>query len=1154
MGSFVLLRLRAHRLLIAAVLLTILLTTSVLAALAGFTSSVGDAGVRRALQSTDAAGTPLVLQDTVDYQGRAQADATARSLSARAFAGLPVSINSLDLSDGYSLPVLSATDSGSDITHLASLDHSKVRLLSGSWPVPAASADSVVPVAVPLAAATRLGRDGAAVRIGAVLTLPDVMVHRSIRIRVTGVYQALNTGDSYWQLDSNGGKGAQIHVSGSFYGPLLIDDGSFRNGAVTQYSISWVGTADFSTLHAGGLDALSAANTAVANSLYANQDNPAARAGFTGSTELPVILSQLQRNLLVSRSVLLVSVLQLVLLATVTLLLTARLLAEERESENALLRARGAATRRLRALAAAEALLLVLPSAVLAPLLAEPLVRLLADHGPLVSSGVRLDAALPRAALWATLAGVLVSALVVLGPTLVRARNWTEHRQQRARRTALPGILRGGADIALVALAVLACWQLDHYAAGSGGSGALDTGSSGALSIDPVLVAAPTLALGAGAVLTLRLLPFAARGAEWLTSRTHGLPGALVGWQLSRRPQQNTGPVLALALAAAIGTLAVGQASSWHRSQLDQAAFDTPADIRVANADSPAFGQGGAFSGVPGVTTAVPVGRLALNLPLDRTGELIALDTRTEAKLLTWRSDLRSESVARLLAPLADRPLPAAQRGIPVPGRPSELSLDVTAGLQGRTVTQSRLTVPDDEVTVTVQDRYGSSYDLGPLSVPVDGARRTVSVDLDATAGGGTPAYPLTVTALSITSPIATAATPAVQDFTVNAIRGDAEAAVVPAGFSWVAHFAPGGAIPGPSAPNATTGPLGVYHPGTLDSYASDASTPLSMHLGTGTVGVYDSYVQQVPPTATTTFSVRQPDAASGPLPAVVTQQYLESTGTHVGSVVQLGSSAGDMDIRITAVVTAVPGTGSAAEQGLNGSTLLQGSGLAGSTASTEGGYVLVDLDAYNRRAAAATAANPLQPEEWWLYVRTRNGTADPAAESRAGAALNNMAGVQALFTQDQSRTALTSDPLGTGPEAALLAAVALAVVLAAIGFATDAAAITRRRVGENAVLTALGTPRRLIARSTAVQLALPTLVGVALGLLIGVVLTHLLVPVLVLTSRATRPVPSVLVTIPGGRLCLLLVAVTAVPLLIAALSGLRGGNPAQSLRQPEES
>ncbi|MYX73535.1 hypothetical protein, partial [Streptomyces sp. SID3915] len=74
-----------------------------------------------------------------------------------------------------------------------------------------------------------------------------------------------------------------------------------------------------------------------------------------------------------------------------------------------------------------------------------------------------------------------------------------------ARSSALPAPVRAGADVALLVIAGVAYWQLDRQTGGSGG-GALSGDRHGELGIDPLLVAAPALALLAGTVLTLRLL------------------------------------------------------------------------------------------------------------------------------------------------------------------------------------------------------------------------------------------------------------------------------------------------------------------------------------------------------------------------------------------------------------------------------------------------------------------------------------------------------------------------------------------------------------------------------------------------------------------------------------------------------------------------
>ena len=121
-------------------------------------------------------------------------------------------------------------------------------------------------------------------------------------------------------------------------------------------------------------------------------------------------------------------------------------------------------------------------------------------------------------------AGALV---IVLVPVLSTVTPGTA-RVRRGRQAAVAGVTRAGADLALVLLAVVAGWQLRHYSAAS-------AGASGNFGVDPVIVAAPALALAGGAVLALRLLPAAGRAGDRLAVRGRRLTAAVASWQISPR-------------------------------------------------------------------------------------------------------------------------------------------------------------------------------------------------------------------------------------------------------------------------------------------------------------------------------------------------------------------------------------------------------------------------------------------------------------------------------------------------------------------------------------------------------------------------------------------------------------------------------------------
>lgn len=153
--GFVFLRVRAHRLLLAAALLAVLLTTCVLAALTAFSGSVGDAALRHTLTHRSAESAALFVSAEVERDRRAEADATVRRAAADTFDALPVTVRKLETSGPYALPRGLQAPVGRrgepDLTHLASLDRSRVRLTEGRMPVAGAGAPAgPVQVALPV--------------------------------------------------------------------------------------------------------------------------------------------------------------------------------------------------------------------------------------------------------------------------------------------------------------------------------------------------------------------------------------------------------------------------------------------------------------------------------------------------------------------------------------------------------------------------------------------------------------------------------------------------------------------------------------------------------------------------------------------------------------------------------------------------------------------------------------------------------------------------------------------------------------------------------------------------------------------------------------------------------------------------------------------
>ncbi|MFI6849157.1 FtsX-like permease family protein [Kitasatospora sp. NPDC050467] len=1111
MLGFVVRRLRGRLPLAAAVLLTVLITTAVLTALVAFNRTVGEAGLRQALQGSAWSRTTVLVSADHGFDKRPKDDAAVGVYAGQLFGDLPVRTESVARSRSYGLPDTAAAqppgtpaaapagsgagaqpgaNSGAqaekgpgkppELTVLAALDHDRVTLLSGGWPAAAAgTGKGAVEAAVPQTSLTRLGLTAA--MLPAEVRLEDRFDGSPLVVRVTGVYRAADPGDPYWSLDPLGGR--EIQVGGfTTYGPLLIDDSLFTTARLPQNGRSWLLGADFTGVRSSGAGAIRDR----AEGLGADLKKAT---GLQVRTELPDVLRESDSSALVSRSTLLIGALQLTVLAAAVLLLVVHLMAARQESENALLAARGASGGRLGVFTAAESLLLALPAALLAPLLTPLLLHLLAGYGPLAR--VPLDTGL-HWTLWPVAAVCALACVVVTtAPAVLRGAAGAAMRRAGKRQAMVAGAVRSGADLAVVGLAGLAYYQLAQY------NGGLSADATGRLGLDPVLIAAPTLALCAGTLLVLRLLPFAARLGGRMAARGRGLVPALAGWQLARRPGRAAGPVLLLVLAVSTGVLALGQHSTWSASQRDQADYATAGGLRISGSPLAPMGQAGRYGDLPGGDRLIPVIRQESTLPNGAVGQVLALDTAAFAERVPVRSDLLDgQSRRELFVPLAEPAPTGAQAGLPLPGRPQRIDVDVT-------VTSAKPTDEHPDVWLLLRDRFGSTYRAPLAGVPATGDA-LATVDLAALTGApvGSAGAPLTLAGLVVVHGWDQRLPPTVTltgELTVRRVGvsdtagGPATTVPLPAGLDWTTVAPAGAAKPSGTVVPARAGEQQVLKVG---------------YRGEGTV----SQVTVLPAGSPV------PQSVSG----VATHAYLTAVGAAVGDTVQVPFGDISLPVKVTGAVGSLP--------------------VVGDTA------LAIDLPTTGRLFAAGGRQLP-STREWWLPAA---GPGDPVPAA-AAAKLRAEPGGQKLLLNDQVAAELLADPLSAAPQSALAAIALVSTVLAAIGFAAASAASARERTGEFTVLLALGAPRRWLVRTVTAEQGILVGLGSVVGLALGTLTVHLVVPLVVLTPAARRPVPEALVGLPLGWAALLAATITAVALLSALLTGRRRRDVAARLRHVEE-
>jgi hypothetical protein len=1087
-GSLALPRMGAHRLVIAAAALTV----AVAAALATALATLGGQTLPRTVQHDLAAasGTALTITGNVDASQAAQYSSVLPSQIRSALDGAASAFYRADWSDplGFvpgSLPVAPASRGNHLIAEAASLGGlpAQAVLTAGRWPG-APAPGQPIPAALPTTAALLLH-----VAVGDVLRLQDQNSGRYVRFAVTGLYRPRQLRSQYWELDDIALSGSSTLAGFTTYGPLTVQSAAFA-GPLAVSAASWLDQPQTASVPAGRLRAVAGNVAALQQALASSQGLP----DLTLTTSLPLVLDGTASTLDVARSLLAICAVLLILLVGAALLVVARLLVGERESESAMLAARGASGWQQLRLAAAEAIPLCLVSSVAGGVAGVLLA------GTLLAGGTAVPAALRDA--WPAAAAVaVVGVVIILVPALITftpGAAWA----RRGRQAAVSGVTRAGADLALIVLALLAGWQLRNYSA-------VSAGASGNFGVDPVIVAAPALALAGGTVAALRLLPAGARAGDRLAARGRRLISALASWQISRQPVRQGGAALLIVLAVATGTLAFAQRQSWTRSGYDQAAFAVGADVQVQAGQPLSPAQAAALTRIPGVRHAMPVASFAQQA----TGsQVLALDARQAAGVVLLRADQSPLPEPGLFARLRPTGPPP---GLALPGRPAEIRLmaSLAAGSPG---------LAPAIVTVTVTDADGDAYQLDAGTLPADGQNHTLTASL---AGGAV--YPLRLIAMTVgyTLPGTRPSGPVV--LTVTSLSGGPGTAPVPgSALRALAEAAVSPDLAGTIQTTGTAGPSGYPGPSGPPAVSSSAvrGTALAVTFdsgyGMGFNGYHGTPPKLVPPTPLAGQLVLVPRTPVTVLPGLATRAFLAASNAGVGSVVQANIAGTVIGVRIVAAVTAFP------------------------SVPASGAALVVDLGTL-QTILAGELVQPAQVMQWWLSTAPGVPGTPPglAAAVPPGSAVTSTAAVAA---------GLLGNALSVVPQQALLAVAVAAAVLAVTGFLVGIVADIRQRRAESALLAALGVPRRAAAGQLCLEKLMLSLPSAAAGLALGAVLAELLVPAVTLTSSGTEPVPPVLIEIGWSRALLLALVVAVLPVLAAAAAVARRPDAAAELRTAE--
>ncbi|MFI5254147.1 MAG: FtsX-like permease family protein [Candidatus Limnocylindrales bacterium] len=1075
-----------------AVWLLVVSATSLVAAASLYSDTVEVGGLRRALNEAAAPDRGVIVRTTGSRAeavslgpqmrtaldgafGEAGADV---SLTARSPALLPIGSSSEPAA--RRLVVLGGYDGLAD----------HATLVTGHWPEPGHQPFEAV---VSEGAAKALG-----VGIGARLTFADASVAGAdpnavvASVEIVGTWRPL-AADPFWLGDGLDLSGVEDNGSTLIRGPVMVAPEDLLAGPPSgQLQLIWRALPHVDRLRVDGLAAIRAGIAGLPGNVA--RILPPSRF-VTVSTSIGDVLGTIDRAGLVSRSGVVVMTLQFGILAGYALLLVGGLLVERRRTEVGLLRARGASTVQVAALAFGEATLLAVPAVVAAPFVAVALVDLLGRWGAVGESGIIAAVAISWATVVAAILAGLACILALAVPALVADLDLARVRAALGRPLAATAAQRLGLDVVLLVLAAVGLIQLRTYGA------PLTRTTGGDLGVDPLLVAAPAIGMAAGAVLVVRYLPRLSAIAEWLLRRRPGLVLALGARQLARRPLRYTRAALLIVLAGALGTFAAAYSATWSRSQADQAQYQAGADLRVvlgSDSTTDTTTREASLRAISGVAAVgqvehdqVDVGRVL------RSADLVAVEAEAVAPMIAAPADQTGgDTAAGLQALAAQRPVLTS--GLELPGRPQRIGVVLDASLGAFPGDPAfREPWPGIQVIPTVQFGDGSVVILSEAPALFQGQAQRVEFPLVAGAGLPPSAAHYPVRLLSIEIDLQPPGL-AVGDVTLRRIDTSPSAA----GNDWVAAADVAGLTdwsfsePRGSPPGSLNGP----------SIGFDQERPL--------FGFFD----EVP-----SFTWAPPPAEAPTIAAIASTRFLAAAGVKVGDTLQMDLHFQKVSAHIIGSVDAFP------------------------SLDAQKPFVIVDaatLDATRQLLGQAT----VPPREWWLRL-------DGGAEDQVTATLRAAPfSAQQIVSRAELTRSLESDPVALGLVGALALGSLAAAVFAAVGFLVTAVVAGREQVGAVALLRALGLSRRQVLAWLAMDQAYLLVIGLVAGVGLGWLIAGLVLPFAILDRAGLPVVPSPVILVPWELLAALggLAAVVLVVTVVAASRAVASQPIADVLRAQE--
>ena len=543
---------------------------------------------------------------------------------------------------------------------------SHVKLISGRFPAVAPAGTGVPAVEVAMGAATAAKHN---IALGASFDLyPHWRATEPVRVTVVGLIEANDLSEEYWfgqtdRFDPNTTSWPTYYFfieEETLLGPVAahLPD---MDALLETYAFVDIGqikstNADF-----------------VETNVRALADQIRAQLPLTHlETDLHETIASYQEKLFFTRLPLFALMIQIVGIVLFYLVMVSTMVVERQQGEIALLKSRGAGTPQLMTVFVIEGMFILILATIAGPFAAVGCISLLGLTPPFedLSNGGLLSVPLSPLAFAMALAGSVMALAALLWPAWRACHHSiTNYKQQISRPNQQPIFFRYYLDLALIGVGALGFYQLRQRGS------FVTEGLFGDLSVDPILLATPSLFMLMVALVFLRLFPLSLRLILKLTSGMKGATMSIGLTRMARSPLQHSRLILLLILTTAVGMFAAGFRSTLERGYEDRAAYRSAASLRLVDirepANLPPEQLAARLATVTGRSEVMPALTVQAYYSPSRfrsdTFRITGIDADRLEEFVFWRDDFSGDSLGGLAAKIAVPPAGPAPATVKIP-------------------------------------------------------------------------------------------------------------------------------------------------------------------------------------------------------------------------------------------------------------------------------------------------------------------------------------------------------------------------------------------------------------------------------------------------------------------------------------------------------